>query len=91
MQSKPRVLRVGNLTEEEKMQLYDKHKREPKLTQNQLAEWCRVKFSLEKASVQGTISNILRRFKKSPAMLIAPDRKSNRAVMYPELDAALAL
>ncbi|KAI9987914.1 hypothetical protein PInf_024169 [Phytophthora infestans] len=52
MPSKPRALRVGNLTEGEKMQLYDKHKREPKLTQNQLAEWCRVKFSLEKAPVQ---------------------------------------
>ncbi|KAG6610408.1 CENP-b protein 1 [Phytophthora cinnamomi] len=91
MPTKPRTLREGNLTESEKYQIAEKRKREPKMTQVELANWVKTKFNLAKAPVQATISNILRAYKDKPAPTTSATRKTNRAVTYPELDDALAL
>ncbi|KAG6584490.1 ars-binding protein [Phytophthora cinnamomi] len=91
MPSKTTTLRTGNLTQKEKRQLIEKHVREPKLTQNELREWCRVHFQLSKAPAQATISSILKRSTEILDAVVSDDRKTNHVVSYPGLDEALKL
>ncbi|KAG6616033.1 putative ARS binding protein 1 [Phytophthora cinnamomi] len=91
MLSKTTTLRTGNLTQKEKRQLIEKHVREPKLTQNELREWCRVHFQLSKAPAQATISSILKRSTEILDAVVSDDRKTNHVVSYPGLDEALKL
>ena len=91
MPSTKQNLKVGNLTNAQRLDICNEKDKKPHITQSSLAKWTMTKFNLAKAPSQATISHFLSKKRQYQAMSVSElDAKRPRTATCQLLDIALA-